>query len=81
MIVKNTSPPSQNAIDCVDEAKKVDGNFIIVDCDGLGIGTWQELNKIPDINDKYHLLKFHGSARISRKFNTDITAKILKQNV
>jgi hypothetical protein len=61
--VKNISTPSQNAIDCLNMAGEVDGNFIVIDCDGLGIGTWQELNRIPDLGDKYHLLKFHGSTK------------------
>jgi len=68
-VVKNTiartqGSPSLNAIECQHECEKVEGNFIVVDCDGLGIGTWQELNKITGIGDKFHLIKYHGCSAV-----------------
>lgn len=63
---KNISTPSDNALDCLKMCADVQGNFIMIDCDGLGIGTWQELNKIPYIEEKYHILKFHGSIRYKK---------------
>lgn len=64
MIVKPISPPSENAVNCVKMCEEQDGIFVVVDCDGMGIKEWQELNKIPGINEKYHLVKFHGSSRL-----------------
>lgn len=66
ILAKNVSAPSQNALDCLKACSDVSGNFIMIDCDGLGIGTWQELNKIPDIDQKYHILKFHGSTKYAK---------------
>ncbi len=65
-IIRNISTPSQNAIDCVKMAEEQDANFIVIDCDGIGIGTWQELAKIPFISNKYNIIKFHGSKNYSR---------------
>lgn len=64
--VKNISTPSQNALQCVKMCDDINGIFILVDCDGLGIGTWQEINKIPNIDLLYHLIKFHGSQRLPK---------------
>jgi len=61
--IQNISNPSQNAIDCVKMCEDQEGIFILVDCDGLGIGTWQEIVKIPGIEERYHVIKFHGSTR------------------
>lgn len=65
-LIKNVSNPSQNAIDCLKMCDEQDGIFVLIDCDGLGIGTWQELNKIPGIEQRYHILKFHGSTRYAK---------------
>lgn len=55
--------PSTKAIRAVEMCKQIDGDFIIVDCDGLGIETYQELKKL---NKEYlngiEIIKFHGSA-------------------
>lgn len=64
--IKNTSSPSQNAVDCLKMCEDQQGIFVMIDCDGLGIGTWQEISKIPGISDKYHILKFHGSQRFPK---------------
>ena len=60
---KTLMSPSDIAHKAVAMCKEVDGNFIVVDCDGIGIGTYQELNKL---DDKYlegiKIIKFHGSS-------------------
>jgi len=62
-ISQTSMAPSVQAITAVELCKEIHGNFIIVDCDGLGIGCWQELNKL---SRKYLegivIIKFHGSA-------------------
>jgi hypothetical protein len=60
---KTLMSPSDGAYKAVEMCKQVDGKFVIVDCDGLGIGWYQEMCKL----DKTFLggiqiLKFHGSA-------------------
>lgn len=59
-----TIAPSVAAIKGVEMCKAISGNFIIVDCDGIGIGVWQELTKF---SEKYlegiKIIKFHGSSR------------------
>lgn len=64
IVARTQGSPSLNAIECQAECEKVEGNFIIVDCDGLGIGTWQELQKITGLDEKFHLVKYHGSAAV-----------------
>ena len=45
--------------------KRIQGNFIVVDCDGIGIGAYQELNKLHEkFLDGIEIIKFHGSARL-----------------
>ncbi len=67
-IARSLGSPSMNAIECQKMCEDIDGNFIIVDCDGLGIGTWQELNKIAGLSDRFHLVKFHGCAAMKNPF-------------
>ena len=60
---KTLMTPSDQAHQAVKMCKEVDGSFIIVDCDGIGIGTWQELNKFDDgYLNGIRIIKFHGSA-------------------
>lgn len=58
-----TIAPSVAAIKAVEMCKACSGNFIIVDCDGIGIGVWQELSKF---SEQYlsgiQIIKFHGSS-------------------
>ena len=55
--------PSVQAVKAVQMCKSIHGSWIIVDCDGIGIGAYQELMKL---DDKYlegiEIIKFHGSA-------------------
>jgi hypothetical protein len=60
---KPVMSPTEKAIRAVEMCQRIDGNFIIVDCDGLGIETYSELCNL----DKNYLkgieiIKFHGSA-------------------
>jgi hypothetical protein len=56
-------PPSQKAIKAVEMCKQINGYWIIVDCDGLGIETYTELTKLSDSYlQGIHIIKFHGSA-------------------
>lgn len=59
-----TIAPSVAAIKAVEMCKACNGYFIVVDCDGIGIGVWQELTKL---SDQYlqgiKIIKFHGSSR------------------
>ena len=55
--------PSRSAIKAVEMCKEIDGHFIIVDCDGLGVGVYQELIKLsPSYLQGIEIIKFHGSA-------------------
>lgn len=59
---KTLMSPTDIAHKAVSVCKDIDGNFIVVDCDGIGIGTWQELNKFDDGYLKgIRVIKFHGS--------------------
>lgn len=71
MKVKRINSASENAIESVAMCEDMEGIFIVVDCDGMGIKEWQELNKMPGISDKYHLIKFHGSSRLKKPTRTD----------
>ena len=56
--------PSESAIKAVEMCKEINGHFIIVDCDGLGIGVYQELIKlIPSYLQGIQIIKFHGWAK------------------
>lgn len=60
---KTLVSPSDLAHRAVRMCKEIDGNFIIVDCDGIGIGTYQELIKMDEeFLDGIRIIKFHGSA-------------------
>lgn len=65
-IVRSSGSPSQNAVDCLKMCKEVNGIFIIIDCDGLGIGTWQDTTNIPGVTERYHVIKFHGSKTFAK---------------
>lgn len=60
--------PSDSAHKAVEMCKAIDGHFIIVDCDGVGIGVYQELNKLSDSYlQGIEIIKFHGSAASETK--------------
>ncbi len=62
-VAKTKVPPSTSAIKAVELCKGINGSFIIIDCDGVGIGTYQELKKLsPHYLNGIQIIKFHGSA-------------------
>lgn len=61
---KTLMPPSESAHKAIEMCKEKNGSFIIVDCDGVGIGVYQELNKLPESYlQGIQIIKFHGSAQ------------------
>lgn len=66
-----TIAPSVAAVKAVEMCKSINGTFIIVDCDGIGIGVWQELTSF---SDKYlegiKIIKFHGSSQDVKQYET-----------
>ena len=63
VFTKTNMSPSDMAHRAVKMCREVDGSFIVVDCDGIGIGTWQELNKFDDgYLQGIRIIKFHGSS-------------------
>jgi hypothetical protein len=65
---KMVMSPTEKAIKAVDMCRLIDGWFIIVDCDGLGIETYSELSRMSaEYLDGIQILKFHGSQPSSIK--------------
>jgi len=61
---KTLMSPTEIAHQAVKMCKEIDGNFIILDCDGVGIGPYQELKKMDDsFLQGIKIVKFHGSAK------------------
>lgn len=58
-LCKTNQSPGQNSINVLDGLKEIRGNFAIIDCDGLGIGVWQEIMNRDEAR-RYHIIKFHG---------------------
>ena len=60
---KTMMTPGETALKSVEMCKKINGSFIIVDCDGMGIRDYQQLAKMPeDYLQGIRIIKFHGSA-------------------
>ena len=58
-------PPSSLALRALAMCRELNGHFIVVDCDGLGIGCYQELTKLPPTMTRgIYVVKYHGSASI-----------------
>lgn len=54
--------PTQNALKAVEMCKKINGHFIVVDCDGLGQRDFAELRSLnEDILGGIRLVPFYGS--------------------
>lgn len=66
-----TIAPSVAAVKAVEMCKGINGTFIIVDCDGIGIGVWQELTAL---SESYlagiKIIKFHGSSQDVKAYET-----------
>ena len=61
IICRLNQSPGQNAIECLNEAREINGSFIIIDCDGMGVRDYQEIMRLDEAG-KYVVVKFHGSA-------------------
>jgi hypothetical protein len=69
---KLNQSPGLNALKCYSMSKNIRGNFVVIDCDGLGIGVWQEIvNEFRDFSEKVNIVKYHGSSRLSEIDPTD----------
>lgn len=56
--------PSLAAIRAVEMCRQIRGNFVICDCDGVGIAVYQELEQLPEHYTRgITFIKFHGSSR------------------
>ena len=75
--------PSVGAIKAVELCKNVNGYWIIVDCDGMGIGWWQELDKLPmEYLQGIQIIKFHGSSKETEfEIISDINGKQVKKRI
>jgi len=64
VFTKCSMSPSDRAHQAITMCRRVNGSFIIVDCDGVGIDTWKELDQIERTYAKgIEIIKFHGSAK------------------
>lgn len=77
-IIKTSQAPSTNAINSQKICSDLGGTFIIVDCDGMGIKEWQELNKIEGLNEKINLIKFHGCSKLKEGSEEDLQFENLR---
>ena len=60
---KTSMSPSDRAHQAIQMCRRIDGHFIIIDCDGVGIDTWKELDSLTDTYASgINIVKFHGSA-------------------
>lgn len=77
-----TIAPSVAAVKAVEMCKSINGYFIIVDCDGIGIGVFQELAKF---SEKYlegiKIIKFHGSSTALEELQTGSTQRPEKKRI
>lgn len=63
---KTSQSAAQNALTCQKMTQAHKGNFIIVDCDGMGIKEWQELNAM-DLAKTVQVVKYHGCGPSSKE--------------
>jgi hypothetical protein len=64
VFTQTSMSPSDRAHKSIQMCRRIGGAFIIVDCDGVGIDTWQELNALSeDYTKGIEFIKFHGSAK------------------
>lgn len=71
--VKTTAiiAPSVAAVKAVELCKAINGFWIIVDCDGIGIGVYQELIKLSaEYLAGIKIIKFHGSSKDVEQMET-----------
>lgn len=77
-----TIAPSVAAVKAVEMCKAIDGYFIIVDCDGIGIGVYQELAKFSETYlAGIKIIKFHGSSTALEELETGSTQRPEKKRM
>jgi hypothetical protein len=65
---KTLMSPTEIAHLAIKMCKEIDGDFIILDCDGVGIGPYQELIRMDSsYTQGINIVKFHGSAQSETK--------------
>lgn len=65
---KTIMSATEKALKAVEMCKRVNGWWIVVDCDGVGIETYKELIDLPDyVLNGIQVIAFHGSAPSSKK--------------
>lgn len=62
---KTVQSPSENAIKVQQVLKAIDGWFAVVDCDGIGQGTYRELDDLG--LEGIDIVKYHGSGACTKK--------------
>lgn len=67
---KTMRSPSDNAIKAVEMCKRINGHFIVVDCDGLGQRDYAELKKLPQ--------EYLGGIQIVAFYGSEPSAKVLE---
>lgn len=61
---KTLMSPTEIAHQAVAMCKAINGSWIVVDCDGIGIGAYQQLCGLSEkFLDGIQVIKFHGSAK------------------
>lgn len=79
---KNTIAPSLSAVKAVEMCKSIQGKFIVVDCDGIGIAVYQELCKFSkEYLAGIRIIKFHGSSKAVEHMDTSTAAKNEKKKM
>lgn len=64
---KSNMSPSEQAHYAVEMCHRVNGNFVVIDVDGIGIGAYQEACKFSErFLNGIQIIKFHGSVRLSK---------------
>jgi hypothetical protein len=64
--------PQETAIKAIEMCKAIDGHFIIVDCDGMGIRDYQQLVSMKALLNGIQVVKFHGSMPCARVDNVQV---------
>lgn len=63
VFIRTSMSPSDRAHQAIMMCRRIDGSFIVIDCDGIGVDTYLELMKLQDTYSRgINIVKFHGSA-------------------
>lgn len=64
--IKVNQSAGENALTCQNLTEAHRGNFIVVDCDGMGIKEYQELTRL-ELSKTVNVVKFHGCGASSKQ--------------